>query len=298
MEKTHLNGWIINKLKDHRLWFGDGESNGDDPRSQTEDLSDNAIKAGAYGIKNLQRIVPQLMQWTKVENADYENLGQIYNQVSGQFARYMGHVTRNVGGIYKTPRVIEDADPVFEYEPKAKQAESVAFLNQQLFNTPTWLINNDIFARTGGNPLTIIGNIQDGMLNRLFGANTLNKLVMAETNIGNNAYKITDLFSDLQKGIWAELATKKPIDVYRRNLQKSYVNILGTLLNPPSMNIVLGGGAPVNTDKSDISSVVRAHLVSLRAQINAATAGITDQMSKYHLQDISKRIDKALDPKN
>ena len=304
-EKTHLNKWIMEKLKNQRLWFGDGESNQDDPRSQTEDLSDDAVKASAYGIKNLQRIVPQLMQWTKEANADYEGLSDIYGQVSGQFSRYMGHVSRYVGGIYKTPKVYEDGGPVLEFTQKAKQSEAIAFLNQQLFNTPSWLISNDVFARTGGNPLTIIGNIQDGTLNRLFGTNTLNKLVNAETSIGNNAYKITDLFSDLKKGIWIELSTKKPIDVYRRNLQKSYINILNNLLNPATTVTVIGGGgggfgapAPVNTDKSDIKSVVRAHLTSLKNEVNAAAAGIADPMSKYHLQDISKRIDKALNPKD
>ncbi len=302
-EKSHLNQWVIEKLKNHRLWFGDGESNQDDPRSQTEDLSNDAVQASTYGIKNLQRIVPQLMQWTKEENSDYENLSDIYSQVSGQFSRYMGHVSRNVSGIYKTPKLIEEAGAVYEYEPKAKQAEAVAFLNQQLFTTPTWLINYDIFSRTGGNPLTIIGNIQDGTLNRLFGANTLSKLIQAETAVGNNAYKITDLLGDVKKGIWTELSTKKPIDVYRRNLQKSYVSILNNLLNPAPVTITIGGGgfgapAPVNTDKSDIKSVVRAHLVVLRSEINAAAAGIADPMSKYHLQDVLKRIDNALNPKD
>jgi len=300
-EKGKINQWTREKLKDRRLWWGDGETNQDDPRSQTEDLSDNAVKASEYGIKNLKRIVPDLTKWTKQDNEDYTNLTDIYSQVSGQFNRYMTHVARNVGGIYKTPRVVEDAEPVFEFTPKAKQVEAVAFLNQQLFTTPTWLINNDIFAKTGGNPLTIIGNMQDNTLNRLFGASTLNKLINAETTLGNNAYKMTDLFSDMKKGIWSELPGRKPIDVYRRNLQKSYVNVLSNLLNPPEITISLGGGfnvAPaVNTDKSDIKSLVRAHLTSLRAEINAAAAATTDLMSKYHLQDVAKRIDDALNPK-
>ncbi|HUS00459.1 MAG TPA: zinc-dependent metalloprotease [Chitinophagaceae bacterium] len=304
-EQTYMNKWVSEKLKNHRLWFGDGETNQDDPRSQTEDLGDDAMKASGYGIKNLKRIVPQLMLWTKEENADYSNLSDLYSQVSGQFNRYMGHVSRNVSGIYKTPKVIEDAGPVYEYEPKAKQAEAVAFLNQQLFTTPTWLINKDIFERTGSNPLTVIGNIQDGVLNRLFSANTLNKLIIAEAATGNNAYKITDLFADLKQGIWTEVNTKKPIDVYRRNLQKSYVNILNNLLNPPPAPVTAqpaGGGRgsgpePVNTDKSDIKSVVRAHLAALKSEISSA-AITADPMTKYHLQDISKRIDKALNPKD
>lgn len=301
-EKGHLNQWVMEKLKNHRLWWGDGESNQDDPRSQTEDLSNDAVKASMYGIKNLQRIVPQLMQWTKEDNEDYSNLNSVYTQVYTQFNRYMGHVTRNVGGIYKTPRVVEDKDPVFEYTPKSKQAEAVAFLNQQLFTTPTWLINNEIYSRTGANGLTVIGGIQDGILNRLFSANTLNKLINSETAIGNNAYKMTDLFSDLKKGIWSELSSKKPIDVYRRNLQKSYIDILDNLLNPPQTTTIViglgfGAGTPVNVDKSDIKSLVRAHLSALKNEVTAVAASSTDAMTKYHLQDIAKRIDKALNPK-
>ena len=49
-----------------RLWFG-GEGSGDDPRAQTEDLSDNAVVAGEYGIKNLKRILANLPAWTKEE---------------------------------------------------------------------------------------------------------------------------------------------------------------------------------------------------------------------------------------
>jgi hypothetical protein len=304
-EKTHLNKWAMEKLKDHRLWWGDGETNQDDPRSQTEDLGNDAVKASMYGIKNLQRIVPQLTKWTKEDNGDYQNLNKIYNQVSGQFGRYMSHVSRNVSGIYKTPRVVEEQGSVYEYEPKAKQAEAVAFLNQQLFHTPTWLINNDIFSKTGEDPLTIIGDIQDANLNRLFNANTLIKLINAENVIGNNAYTMIDEFTDLKKGIWTEISTKKPIDVYRRNLQKSYINVLNNLLNPPPaipIPFVSGGRggfsqAPVNINESDIKSVVRAHLAALRSEVNAAASGSGDLMTKYHLQDISKRIDKALNPK-
>jgi hypothetical protein len=130
----------------------------------------------------------------------------------------------------------------------------------------------------------------------------LGKLVDAEAALGNNAYQVIELLNDLKKGIWSELAARKTIDIYRRNLQKSYVNILSNLLNPPppqSLNIQ-GITLTVSSgnDKSDVSSVVRAHLTSLRTEVNAAAVGTADPMSKYHLQDIVKRIDKALNPKD
>jgi hypothetical protein len=312
-EKAHLNQWVMENMKNKRLWYG-YQGNPDDPRSQNEDLGDDAMKASAYGIKNLQRIVPNLVDWTKVQNEDYGNLTEMYGEVIGQFSRYMGHVTKWVGGILETPKTVDEDGKVFEYVAKAKQKEAVDFLNKNLFTTPTWLINNDIYGKVGGNSftpiynsdgsteVTTIGNIQDGILNRLLSNRNFAKLLDFETSQGDNAYRMTDLLTDLKKGIWSELAAKKSIDIYRRNLQKSYVNTLINLINPPASNgLTISFGSPSqapNYDKTDIKSVVRAHLASLKKEIDAAVAVTTDPMSKYHLQDVSKRIDKALNPKD
>ena len=156
-EKGQLNKWVMEKLKNRRLWFGT-ESNPDDPRSQSEQVGDDAMKASMYGIKNLQRILPNLMEWTKEANEDYSNLRKIYGQVVSQFGRYMGHVAKYVGGILETPKMVEEAGPVYEIVSKAQQKEAVDFLNKNLYATPSWLINKEIFSRTGGNALTTIGN--------------------------------------------------------------------------------------------------------------------------------------------
>jgi hypothetical protein len=301
-EKSYMNKWIIERLKNNRLWFGT-EQNPDDPRSQSEQVGDDAMKGSMYGIKNLQRILPNLMQWTSVPDDDYSDLNKMYGQVVSQYSRYMGHVTKYVGGITETPKMVEEQGPVYEIVSKAKQKEAVEFLNKQLFTTPTWLINQDIYSRTGLSGLTTIGNIQDNMLSRLLGSRILGNLVSAEAVQGSNAYQITELLSDLKKGIWNELAARKPIDIYRRQLQKSYINTLINLVNPSSANqTVSTGGVTItisnSNDKSDIKSVVRAHLTALRTEINAAAAGTADAMSKYHLQDVAKRIDNALNPKD
>jgi hypothetical protein len=303
-EKSQMNKWVIEKLQNRRLWWGDGESNRDDPRSQTEDLGDDAVKASMYGIKNLQRIIPSLLQWTKEDNKDYSSLKEIYDEIAGQFGRYTIHVARNVGGIYLTPKTVEQTGVIYENEPKAKQKDAVAFLNTQLFATPTWLADNSIYDRIGGSPITTIGNLQDNALNSLFSSNTLNKLIQIEAEDGSKAYSITELFSDVKKGVWTELSSKKKIDVYRRNLQKSYIAVMDKLLNPPAVSPEAAamarafGITMVNTDKSDIKSVVRAHLISLKNEVKAAMAAIPDEMSRYHLQDILVRIDKALNPKD
>ena len=299
-EKAHLNTWIIDKLKNRRLWWGDGESNGDDPRNQTEDLSDDAMNASMYGIKNLQRIVPNLVQWTKEDNKDYTGLQQLYDQVQGQFGRYAVHVARNVGGLMLTPKMVEESGPVYENVPEARQREAVDFLNKNVFATPTWLINNDIASRTGVNQANVIAGVQDAALFRLLSSRTFTKLSDAETTLGSNAYTISELLADLKKGIWGELPAGKATDIYRRNLQKSYVTYMISLLAPQSFSspapglIFISGGFP---DRADARSIVRGHLVALRAEISAAAARATDQLTRYHWQDLADRIAKALDPK-
>jgi len=300
-EKTHLNNWVIEKLKDKRLWFGT-ETNPDDPRSQSEQVGDDAMKGSFYGVKNLQRIVPNLMEWTKMPNEDYSGLSKLYNQVVGQYNRYMGHVAKYVGGIMETPKKVEEQGPVYEIVAETKQREAVDFLNKQLFVTPTWLINQDIFGKTGLSGLTTIGGVQDNILGRLLSNRTFTKLLEAEATQGSNAYQMTELFSDLKKGIWTELPARKPIDIYRRNLQKSYVNTLISLIKPSSAGTTTIGGITITStssaDKNDAKSVIMGHLASLRTEIIAASAGTADLMTKYHLQDLAKRIDNALNPKD
>lgn len=300
-----VNKWVIDSLTANpRLWFGT-ETNPYDPRSQTEDLGDNSMKAGEYGIKNLKRIIVQLPEWTKEEADKYENLQDIYTQLAIQYNRYVNHVLRNVGGIYETPKSIEQTGDVYEPAPKNLQKDAVTFLNTQLFETPTWLVDKNLLDKFS-NPATadMVSAIQTNTINSLLGASRLNRLAICNTRFGAaNTYQVDDMLTDVKKGVWSELTTKKPTDTYRRNLQKAYVDALVNILNPPAPVQVQGLPASlvallnVNVKNTDIPSIVRAHLTTLRADIIAAIPATTDKLTKYHLQDVSERIKRALDPK-
>ena len=167
-DKKILNRWIIDSLKSNpMLWFG-GEGQNFDPRSQTEDLSDNAIKASEYGILNLKKIIVQLPAWTKEEADTYENLDDMYTQLIGQFSRYMNHVTKNVGGIYETFKSVEQPGDVYEPAPKLIQEQSIEFLQNQLFETPYWLLDKNILNKISSPSSTeLIANTQGSVLNSL-----------------------------------------------------------------------------------------------------------------------------------
>jgi hypothetical protein len=301
-EVAILNKLTMDKLKDKRYWFGT-ESDPDDPRGQNEDLGDNAMKASAYGIKNLQRILVKLPEWTKEQNKDYSGLNEMYGQIVSQYTRYMGHVAKNVGGIYTTPKMQEEPGVIVEFVPKATQKEAIQFLQDQLFKTPKWIVDNTISSYTGTNKLTTISSIQESILSGLLSNNTLGKLFRFEAD-GSNAYTATELITDLRKGIWSELASRKPIDIYRRDLQKAFVDRLVSNLTPDNAPVQIvstgrGGGMIMSSDYSkttDAMSIAKAQLHTLQAEIRAALPAYKDADSRAHLQDINDRITEALNP--
>ncbi|WP_443943941.1 zinc-dependent metalloprotease [Pedobacter sp. AW1-32] len=299
-----LNKMTIESAKNRRLWFGT-ETNPDDPHSQNEDLSDNAMLASTYGIKNLKVILKGLPEWTKEPADGYDNLENMYGQLTAQFGRYMGHVAKNIGGIYENPKTVEQAGFVYERTPASTQKEAMAFLDVQLFKTPMWLIDKPILDNISQDGLIVVGKLQSTTLNRLLSNSTLGKLISAEAIDGSTAYKITDLFDDLNASLFSELKTNQPIDVYRRNLQKMYVDKLISILKPAPVITPAATAAvrrpgnerdAINLNQSDVISVVKGELKSLDARIKS-NANAASALTQYHLQDLSDRIETALDIK-
>jgi hypothetical protein len=295
-----LNNWVEAKSIDKRYYYG-RQGQPDDPRDQSECIGDNAMKASAYGIKNLQRILPNLINWTKTPEEDYDDLNAMYNEVVGQFRRYIGHVSYNFGGIYETLKKNDQQGAVYEYVNKATQKEAFDFISKQVFTTPAWLINKEINQRTGTVPATIILSLQESALSRMLSTYTMNKMLNAEAENGNQAYTVNDLLGDLKQTIFTELSSKKPVDIYRRNLQKAYVERLGNIISPPAatgFTIVFGGAAPATDNKkTDLLSYLKGNARELKTLFDAAAAGTADKATKYHLLDLSDRLKKILDPK-
>ena len=288
---------VDNVDKNPRLWFG-GEGQGNDPRAQTEDLSDNAMVASEYGIRNLKLITKNLPVWTKEEGDRYQNLAEIYNQVVGQFARYNGHVTKNIGGVNETFKSVEEAGNVYEPVTREMQKSAVVFLNKQTFQTPNWLLDDNILNKISAPVSNNVYNLQSNVLGNVLSPVRLSNMLEAQDRFGAKTYSVTELFSDLKNGIWSELNSGSAISMPRRNLQKTYVDRMIGML--PSAPAPAPGpfGPQVNTRDSDLPSIARGHLNELLAEIRSAITKTNDKLSKYHLQDEASRINLALNPKS
>ncbi len=295
-EKALLNEMTKDAYKNRRLWFGT-ETNPFDPRYQTEDLGDNAMKASNYGIKNLKRILPNLIEWSKESGEDYEELNGLYNSLTGQFRRYMGHVTKNVGGIYETPKTYDMVGNIYEVVPSAIQNEAITFLNEQLFKTPKWLLDQNILAKIKPeNGVEAIKSIQDGTLSSLLSGDRLVRLLETSTQQKNN-YSVDELISDVRLGIFSEIRSNTSIDIFRRNLQKLFVSKLIETMSTDKNNTTSFNGRRIVLVDTDIPSIARGQLNELKNQLKIAAVSAPDRLTKFHLNDLVARIENAMKPK-
>ena len=292
-EKAHLNKWVMEKLQNPRLWFGT-ETNPYDPRSQSEQVGDNPMLAGKYGVKNLQRIMENIEAWSTKPNEDYSSLNNRFTQVSGQFARYLGHVSKYIGGVKETPKMVEQKGAIYELVSKTEQKEALKFLSENVFTTPNWLLKTSVLTKIDKSPVEVVENLQKTVLNRVLSEGVLNKLYEGES-LDANAYAVYDYLQDIKNSVFSELKSSSKIDIYRRNLQKNFVETLiaRTQASKPST----GRNAENVSDNSDVKSLTRGVLREIKADASKNAQNAQDAVTKYHLEDLVYRIDKALEVK-
>jgi hypothetical protein len=294
-EKDTLDKWILDNQDSLLHRFG---SAGIDPSSQTEDLGDNAVKASEYGILNLKRIVPNLIKWTSEDGKDYADLNTIYGQVLSQFNRYMGHVTSNIGGIYQYYKTYDQSGAVYTHVNKYHQKSCMNFLQKQLFETPSWMIDKNILNKIefAGNTNRIRAT-QSRTLNNLLDFGRMARMIENEAINGPEAYTLLEMMSDLKRGIWREIYTNQKIDVYRRNLQLAYldrINYVMTEEQKPVPSFFRSRVTTVKVSQSDIRTIAVSQLLELRKEIKKSMKKNSDKMSKMHLENAAAKINKIL----
>ncbi len=295
-----LNQWYKEKAQDNPALHFLTEQSSYDPRAQSEDLGDNAMLASDCGIKNLKAILPNILDWTYEEANQYEWADELYNNVFNQFRRYIGHVTKWVGGIFDSPKTYDQEGVVFQPAPKDMQHDAVRFLHRQLFETPTWLMNRDILARIKPeNGTNAIANLQERTINSLYSTSRLQRLIDAHA-IDPSAYGLEEFFMDMQNGIWRELNSGAATTTPRRNVQKMHLNKLIELLEPAEassgrISTYFRSTASVDPVMSDISSISTGTLIELYESLEKAAKRSDHKMTKYHYQDCARRISEALD---
>jgi hypothetical protein len=294
-EQPILDRWIMERAGDPLYRFGVLSL---DPRTQTEDIGDDPVKAGGYAIANLKRVLPNLIEWTSTDGEDFTDLNELYGELVGQWNRYVGHVTTVIGGVYEDLKTSDQAGAVYTPVPRARQKEAMQFLIGHVFETPTWLNNPEILQRiehAGG--VDRIRGIQVRTVDRLLDPARMQRLIEAEVFDFEAAYSLIEMMDDLKDGVWRELERVEPIDTYRRNLQRGYLERLEYLMteDAEASQSTFGRRTAVDVSQSDIRPLVRGQLQELRDAASRAAARVGDTVTRYHLEDVVARVARILD---
>ena len=255
--------------KNPRLWWGDGEGlRSVDPRRQTEDLGDDAVKSSTYGVMNLKREMAQLDKWTFDETDIHdENLSTMYGQMRSQYVRYAGHVAGYLGGTYQTYYTRAQGGTTFEPTPLAKQKEALNWLDKNVFNEPVWMREFDYCKTMNRDPRQLTLPL----------ASSAASLVLARLNYLNDLYPADKFVADIVRLCFAEAQNGKSVSLYRQTLQTTMVSIL------------------IQRFKTTETGTSRAtFLMALQSiQGKVKNAG-SDAQSRTHFQNIADLIARAL----
>jgi uncharacterized protein DUF4953/uncharacterized protein DUF5117/uncharacterized protein DUF5118 len=283
-EKAELEKIVKVQIDQPMFRFGDPNA-AVDSTQQTEDLGSNAVEATKLGLHNLERVADYLVKATSKPGKDYELLDVEYGALLAQWSREMGHVANVVGGVQEINLYYGDANRRFFPNSADYQRQAVSFLLEHALTTPTNFIGEDIVSRlTAEGTAQRVLAAQNAVLRSLISSQRINRLAEIEQTSTNAAYSPAKLFTDLRDGLFRELGGKHTdIDLYRRNLQRSYIDMLAANLKTPAAN-------------SDLPAYSRAELEAIRELIRKTDVSGTRPVVQMHLKDLTARITRALDP--
>jgi hypothetical protein len=297
-----LDAW--SRMQDSIPWFRFSTQDATaDPFDITEAVGDeDAVKSSGLGMRNLERVMRSLLRVAEQPGRDYTLLNELYGQAVAQWGRYNGHVAAIIGGAETWERY--GTGPRFEPLSEAKQREAMRYLNQTAFRVPAMFLDTEILRRIEQEGVVQrIRAAQAGVLSSLLAVNRLNRLVEYEALAGprGNTYTVAEFLGDLRGGVWGELTQASPrIDVYRRNLQRAYIEAADRTINPPPLpqNASQQAQAQAAAARgSDARALLRGELIELQRAVQGAVGRTGDPMTRLHLRDVNLEIQRILEPR-
>ncbi|MEJ1221656.1 zinc-dependent metalloprotease [Sediminicola sp. 1XM1-17] len=299
-ERDTLDQWIRKHELDPKYKFG-RQSSRFDPQSQTESIGDDPIKAGDYALSNLKYVAQNLKSWTSDRTNDYGDLEELYGELLGVYSRYVGHVVTNIGGVFENLKTPDQEGLVYTHLDHAAQKASMVWLQENLFSTPAWLIDKEILQNIDhAGYFEALRRVQARHLNDLLSFDRIGRLIDAETTVVDY-YSALGMLRDLRNGVWSEVRRGTNVDIYRRNLQRTYLDRMAYLMTdegPSRRNndSEVERTLTFDVSTSDVRTLVRGELKTLRFRLQAARNSAVNTITRYHYEDAIARIDQILDP--
>ena len=216
-----------------------------DPTDQSEDLGNDHIKAGNYGIENCKYIIANLCDWFAEENRNYTVIQSMYASVIGQYTRYLMHVMPYLGGVeYKD--LVQDGRSLraLSYIPRERQKKAMEWLVDQVLTARAWLLPQELMDKLG-QPSTILDNAASGVAGKIFSPATLGSIYQGERSGQKGIYRVDTYLNDAYNTVFASAVRGGSLTIEEMNLQGAAVTALlknSGLTGPSGTALQLGKG--------------------------------------------------------
>ncbi len=297
-ERPTLDQWA--RVQDEFPWlrFSTADATSD-PEDLTEAVGDaDAVRATTLGMRNLERVVALIPRAAERPGESYEEMRTLYTQAVGQWGRYMNHVAAVVAGAYTQERY--GTGERFRPVEKARQRAAVRYLNTAAFQVPEMFLDASFLRRIENEgAVERFRDRQASVVNALLSQARLGRLVEFEALAArpSDVYTVADLMADMRDGIWGELDDRSVrVNVYRRNLQRSFLAAADARLNPTEAALARTNNPAPNPASSDVRGVLRAELQDLDRMAQQALPRAGDAMTRIHLRDLRTEIARILEP--
>ena len=229
-EKKRLRAETTKVLESNRrLWWTGDEGMGRDPRSQTEDLGDNQMRANEYGIKNLKRVMQNIEKWTAQPDDQYRDLNEIHRAVISQYQRYINHVQRYIGGRYTNKMHGQRAN---DDVSRDLQREAMQWIDRNVMDAPLWLYPKSVIDKLGTDYAEDIRQRQQTAISLLLSPTAILAMHNAALR-ADQPYTVEEYLDDAFAMVWKPLTDQnEEQNDFRRYQQRTYVDLLGNGLNP------------------------------------------------------------------
>lgn len=203
-EAPALESWVDEHAGDPVYRYGRQQISATyDPTALTEDLGDDNIKAGAYGVKNLQYILDNLEKWIpEAADNDYTHTNLLYSQIANQYARYLRNVSFNIGGIKLTEVKRGTNDVQYAVVPKARQKASLDWVLSE-YRSLDWIDKPD-FTKKLPLGVSMSYRVRDVVVKAL--KSQIGNLILA-AQYANNPYTVEEYTGDLYNATWKSLTS-------------------------------------------------------------------------------------------
>lgn len=294
-ELPTLRDWAKASERDRMLRFGSQQWITMDPTSQMEDLGDDAIKSSTYGMANLKRAVGYVMDATAKDGESYRMLGDVYEDIIGQWRREVGHVAEIPGGVIIERKVNGQAGPVYTPVDRERQRAAVAWVRDNVLTTPTWLLDQrivDVLYPSGS--VQRLADLQVWAMRTMIRNDKLVRLLEQQTRMGAAAYSVPELFNDIETAVFGGVLARTPADFYQRNMQRAWVESLIARSTPPETSSGTAHGfSPIPAVYStDVRGLARAQMANLLKKLK--TTAIAEPATRAHVDDLILQLERAL----